>query len=62
VVSEGNIPYVAGAGTVPGEPPAPAPIAPTTVPPAEARGSLPPWVWVVGLAIVVAILLAFFAF
>jgi carbon monoxide dehydrogenase subunit G len=61
LVSEGNIPFVAGGGAVPGEPKTPAPIAPTTVPPVTTRGSLPPWVWVIGLAIVVAILLAIFA-
>jgi carbon monoxide dehydrogenase subunit G len=49
LVAEGNIPYVPGSGATPGEP---------TVP---TRGSLPPWVWIVGLAVVVAILLALFA-
>jgi carbon monoxide dehydrogenase subunit G len=61
LASEGNIPYVAGAGVAPGEPPAATPIAPTSVPPVSARGSLPPWAWVTGLAILVAILLWFFA-
>jgi carbon monoxide dehydrogenase subunit G len=60
LVSEGNIPYVAGTGAAPGAPPSPAPIAPTTVPPVPTRGSLPTWVWIVGLAVIVAILLVLF--
>lgn len=48
-------------GPVVGEPLAQAPIAPTTVPPVPTRPSLPTWVWIVGLAVIVAILLVLFA-
>ncbi|MBX6369800.1 MAG: carbon monoxide dehydrogenase subunit G [Rhodospirillales bacterium] len=59
VVAEGNIPHVPGEARAPRE--GPSPIAPTHVPPAETRGSLPPWVWIVGVAILVAVLLGIFA-
>jgi uncharacterized protein len=52
LASEGNVPYVAGSGTAPGG---------ATVPPPPTRGSLPPWAWVIGLAVIVAALLAIFA-
>jgi carbon monoxide dehydrogenase subunit G len=57
----GPAPAEAAAATAPVAAPAASAIAPTDVPPVPARGSLPPWVWIVGLAVVVAILLALFA-
>jgi uncharacterized protein len=49
-------PYVAGEGAAPGEPPMPrgASASPD-------RAALPTWAWIVGLAVIVAILLAIFA-
>lgn len=58
--AESAIPHVPGEARAPQE--GPSPIAPTHVPPAETRGSLPPWVWIVGVAILVAVLLGIFAF
>jgi carbon monoxide dehydrogenase subunit G len=49
-------PYVAGAGVAPGEPPMPHGAAA----PAD-RSAMPTWAWIVGLAVIVAILLAIFA-
>jgi uncharacterized protein len=49
-------PYVAGEGAAPGEPPMPR----GSSAPAE-RGAMPTWAWIVGLAVIVAVLLAIFA-
>jgi carbon monoxide dehydrogenase subunit G len=57
LAAEGSSPpYVAGAGAAPGEPPMPR----SAAAPGD-RTSMPTWAWIVGLAVVVAILLAIFA-